>query len=231
MSRCIHSVSTPSSLCCKHFKRHDISHDQTYRPIPANGCFLNTLGATGIDRAIASNHPQPQLARPDQPTGGPRGRVLYRRGCRPHGALPYIDLRPGSNTLGDLEIMPSTQSIDFTDVRDADAFESYREYDDDMGNSDHLIPGSSLKLTTQNIYGTTLIYDTLTGKIHSLIGLPRSNSCILVSEHSAVEYTRLLLYHFFLQSTGHWLPINSHSDWQHRTNLDLPRTAGRVEVL
>lgn len=75
--------------------------------------------------------------------------------------LPYLAVGLGA---WDPEIMPSTEAIDLTAYDDEGAFEGLRVYDDDQMNGENLIPGSSLKLTTQNIYGTTLIYDTKTCK-------------------------------------------------------------------
>ncbi|KAK7419613.1 hypothetical protein QQX98_003204 [Neonectria punicea] len=84
--------------------------------------------------------------------------------------LPYLDIEsrekgedwydPG----GDIEIMPSTFPLTYTttDEPTANHYEGFRDMDDDPGNEDYLIPGTCIRLSWQNVYGTTWIYDTET---------------------------------------------------------------------
>lgn len=71
--------------------------------------------------------------------------------------LPYLDA-PGES----LEIMPSTNSLSFVDTENPDVshYEGFRDIQD--GGVDDLVPGTTLRLTWQNIYGTILMYDTET---------------------------------------------------------------------
>jgi hypothetical protein len=62
------------------------------------------------------------------------------------------------------EIMPSTAPSSFVERDDSDTgyYEFLREMDDDPMDDDYLIPGTCLRLSRQNVYGTTWIYDTET---------------------------------------------------------------------
>lgn len=77
--------------------------------------------------------------------------------------LPYITEGP---SIWQSEIMPSTELIDYTKCESEGNFEARRDYgdglDDEHDEPDDLIPGSVLKLTEINLYGTQLLYDTQT---------------------------------------------------------------------
>ncbi|KPM36176.1 hypothetical protein AK830_g10399 [Neonectria ditissima] len=84
--------------------------------------------------------------------------------------LPYLDIESREESedwyhpRGDIEIMPSTFPITFTttDEPTASHYEGLREMDDDLNDEEYLIPGTCIRLSRQNIYGITWIYDTET---------------------------------------------------------------------
>ena len=84
--------------------------------------------------------------------------------------LPYLEPwirdpdEDGFKMAGDLEIMPSTFASSFTrrTAPDTGYYEFLREMDDDPMDDEYLIPGTCLRLSTQNVYGITWVYDTET---------------------------------------------------------------------
>ncbi|KAF7547006.1 hypothetical protein G7Z17_g8031 [Cylindrodendrum hubeiense] len=82
------------------------------------------------------------------------------------GTLPYLDVHDGNTREGGLEVgwgvemMPGTYPVCFA-PQDADVgfYESLRDMEDD---DEGQIPGTSIRLSTQEDSGTTLIYDTKT---------------------------------------------------------------------
>lgn len=80
--------------------------------------------------------------------------------------LPYLSV--GISSIFP-EIQPSTFLIDYyTDCENEGDFENLRSMDDDPYSEDSLIPGHSFRLTQQNIYGTSLIYNTETCEMKSI---------------------------------------------------------------
>lgn len=80
--------------------------------------------------------------------------------------LPYLAV--GSRATYS-EIKPSTVLVDYyTDCENEGDFEALQWMDDDPANDKNLIPGHSIRLTRQDIYGYSLIYNTETCKLCNL---------------------------------------------------------------
>ncbi|KAI5467807.1 hypothetical protein BGZ63DRAFT_372180 [Mariannaea sp. PMI_226] len=80
--------------------------------------------------------------------------------------LPYVDLSIDSQEEdieinGFFEIMPSTQFVDLDRSGDMVAFEWLRDIDQDPYD-DRKVPGTVIRLSVSDIYGTVLLYDTET---------------------------------------------------------------------
>ncbi|KAH7170094.1 hypothetical protein EDB81DRAFT_774430 [Dactylonectria macrodidyma] len=86
------------------------------------------------------------------------------------GRLPYLDTwakdadETGFKVRHDIEIMPSTFPLSFTTRGEPNIgyYEFLRQMDDDPMDDEYLIPGTCIRLSTQNVYGITWIYDTET---------------------------------------------------------------------
>lgn len=77
--------------------------------------------------------------------------------------LPYLTV--GISSIYP-EIQPSTMLIHYyTECKNEGVFEGLRSMDDDPYGEENLIPGHSFRLTLQELYGTSLIYNTETGKM------------------------------------------------------------------
>lgn len=77
--------------------------------------------------------------------------------------LPYLDVR---DLDAESEIRPSILAVDYYNGREeAPDFEALRWMDDDPESEDNMIPGHSIKLTEQNVFGVSLTCNTETGEI------------------------------------------------------------------
>lgn len=133
--------------------------------------------------------PNPILGDPNFHTDDALGAGYSQEAVDLMARLPYMNVAGRDHTeeesdflVDGLEIMPATFAALFAgEDCDKGHFETYRAMDDDPCNDDNLMPPTHIRLSTQEVYGITFIYDLETCESawfffpHIVLKLSRSN--------------------------------------------------------